>query len=191
MEWGALVTTKNAVLVLGAWMMVTACAIGTPHAVGESSLEPYPEQMGGAGGMGMPDPMLPPPQPDSGTAMFVGDACAQGTMEPCACDGSTAMGQRMCLANPASPTGGALSECRNCPAAMPDAGTAGEGGAGGASGMSGTGGTGGASGMSAGTGGMTGGTGGTGGGPACMCMDALACCRDDGTCGVGVPGLCF
>ena len=112
-------------------------------------------------------------------AMFVGDPCAQGAMEPCICDDAVAMGQRICLANAASPSGGAFSECRGCPAALPDAGAAGEGGAGG---------SGGASGMSAGTGGMTGGTAGA---PACMCTDALACCRDDGTCGVGVPGLCF
>ena len=181
---GCAVTTKNAVLVLGAWMMLAAagCAIGTPAPVGagESPLDPGQNPTAGAGGTGMPDAMVPN-MPDTGTAMFVGDACAQGTMETCACAGSMAMGQRICVANPASPTGGALSECQNCP--MPDAGNSGEGGMGGASGMSGMGG---ASGMAG-----TGGTGGTAGGPACMCMDALACCRDDGTCGVGVPGLCF
>lgn len=170
------------------------CAVGTTAPAGaEEALEPSPEPVAGAGGTGMPDVMVDPNMPDTGMAMFMGDACAQGTMEPCACEGSIEMGQRICVANPASPTGGALSECQGCPAVMPEAGAGGEGGAGGASGMSG--GMGGASGMSGGMGGMTGGTGGmtggTGGTPACACMDALACCRTDGTCGVGVPGLCF
>lgn len=185
-------------------MLAAGCAIGSPDAAGaESSLLPMPMGGAGAGGVGgvggggtggaggtvTPDP------PDAGMAMFVGDPCAQGAMEPCACESSDVMGQRICLANAASPSGGAFSECRGCPAALPDAGEAGEGGIGGAGGASGmSGGTGGASGMSGGTGGMIGGTGGTAGtagAPACSCMDALACCRDDGSCGVGVPGLCF
>jgi hypothetical protein len=127
----------------------------------------------------------------AGTPMFDGDPCAQGQTEACVCEGSAAMGERMCVADASSPTGGAFSECRNCPPA-PDGGLP----MGGASGMTaggmggaGAGGTsGGAGGMSGGAGGMSGGAGGMSG---CMCMDALACCKDDGTCGVGVPGLCF
>jgi hypothetical protein len=178
---------------------VSGCAIGTPDAAGEESSSLLPMPMGGAGaggvggvaggGTGGAGGMTPLDPPDAGMAMFVGDPCAQGAMEPCACESSDVMGQRICLANAGSPSGGAFSECRGCPAVMPDAGEAGEGGIGGAGGASGM--SGGASGMSGGTGGMIGGTGGTGGAPACMCTDALACCRDDGSCGVGVPGLCF
>lgn len=188
---------RNAVLVLGAWVLSAGCAIGAnevrqtdaPSLMGNPNM--LPTGGGGSGGTGEPSTMVPN-EPDASMAMFVGDVCERGAMEPCACEASSAMGERICTANPASPTGGAFSECRGCPAA-PDAGSV-SGGVGGASGASG------ASGMSGGvggampTGGMSGGAGGmggAGGAPACACTDLLACCRDDGTCGVGVPGACF
>src|SRR5687768_6744338 len=46
--------------------------------------------MGGAGGMGTP----------------AGDPCTQNDVQPCACEGSAAMGERICLFNMASPTQG-------------------------------------------------------------------------------------
>jgi hypothetical protein len=151
---------------------------------------------GGAGGMGGVSGMSGGTGGAAGMPMFDGDACAQGETQACPCEGSAEMGERMCIANPLSPTGGELSECRNCPAA-PDGGMM-MGGAGGASGMSGgAGGMGGAGagGMSGGAGGMSGGAGGMSGGAGgmsgCMCTGALECCRTDGTCGIGAPGLCF
>ena len=177
-------------------MMAAGCAIGAPVTEGTNA-----PPLTNPSGMPMidaatsvPDEVVPNDL-DSGMTTFVGDACERGAMEPCACEGSTAMGQRICTANLASPTGGAFSECSGCPA--PDAGSVDQGGA---SGMSGVGGMGGASGMSSGSGGATptggmgggaGGMAGAGGAPACACTDLLACCRADGSCGVGVPELCI
>jgi len=177
-------------------MMAAGCAIGAPVTEGTNA-----PPLTNPSGMPMidaatsvPDEVVPNDL-DSGMTTFVGDACERGAMEPCACEGSTAMGQRICTANLASPPSRPHRLCSGCPA--PDAGSVDQGGA---SGMSGVGGMGGASGMSSGSGGATptggmgggaGGMAGAGGAPACACTDLLACCRADGSCGVGVPELCI
>jgi hypothetical protein len=194
---GITVSSTSTVRILAAWILIAGCAKGADMAADADAVTvPNFMQTGGTGGMGGMGGMAGMTGGMGGTGgvpVFDGEACAQGTTMPCACEGASAMGERICIANAASPTGGELSECRNCPAVDPDGGAA----MGGASGMmsggmgGATGGAGGTGGMTGGTGGMSGMTGGTGGMTGCMCMDALACCRDDGTCGVGVPGLCF
>lgn len=198
-------SSARAVVMVATCLLIASCAIGGSDADAAVAFPSYVMPVAGAmatGGSGGGGAGGGTPMQDASVPMFDGDACARGDAQPCACEDTTAMGMRVCVASEASPTGGEYSECRGCPA-IPDGGSdpmggasgmtsGGMGGAGGTGGMNGgAGGTGGIGGMSGGASGAGGG-GGTGGTTAmCTCMDLLACCRDDGSCGVGVPGLCL
>jgi hypothetical protein len=121
-----------------------------------------------------------------GTGPTTADQCARGETDVCTCESTQTEGDRACVADKTSPTGGYFGPCENCDAMTPASG--GTGGAG-----AGTGGTGGA------------GTGGTAGttpkppvtpsagctGMPTMCTGFLACCKPDGKCGIGLAPLCL
>lgn len=114
------------------------------------------------------------------------DQCARGETNVCTCEATQTEGERACVANAASPSGGYFGACENCKAKAPEPGTTGGSGAGGSgSGGSGSGGSG------------AGGSGGSGTTPSSctamptMCTGFLACCKADGKCGGGFGPLCF
>jgi hypothetical protein len=134
-------------------------------------------------------------EPDAGPpATPAGEPCMRDEVEACTCIGLSTEGERHCRFDANSPLDGFFSECERCRApgpepTMPDAGEGGSD-AGAAAGASGA--------TNAGAGGI-GGAGGAGGtapptGMGCaanpaMCMGALQCCRQDGACGLGLPGV--
>ncbi len=77
--------------------------------------------------LAMPDAGGQPMQP-----AFTGEQCVMGDEVPCTCDDG-GEGVKICMANPASPSGGELSPCGNCMPVMMDAPDAGAGTAGGGS----------------------------------------------------------
>ena len=123
----------------------------------------------------------PPPEEPAG------DPCTQGEMEACLCQDLGTEGIRRCLFDSSSPLDGFFSECEQCAAPEEEPGTAGDA-------------------PDAGSGQTTvtmdppdAGAAApppSGAGPGrlsnpAMCMALLQCCRMDGMCGVGVPGLCL
>jgi len=121
---------------------------------------------------------------DPMAGMSAADPCARGETDVCTCESTQTEGERGCVADKTSPTGGYFGPCENCKAMAPASG--------------GTGGSG------AGTGGSGAGTGGSGTTPKppvtpaagctampAMCTGLLACCKPDGKCGVGLAPLCL
>jgi hypothetical protein len=127
-----------------------------------------------------------------GTGPLVADQCARGETDVCTCESTQTEGDRACVADKTSPTGGYFGACENCAPKASAPSTTGGSGAGGTGG-SGTGGTGGS-----GTGGTAGTTpkppvtpaGGCTAMPT-MCTGLLACCKPDGKCGIGLAPLCL
>jgi hypothetical protein len=189
---------------------IAGCAAGAPERfeveegpLGEPSLPRapmLPEPPGAMAGASASPPDAGPPAAaplDAGPpAVPVGDPCMRDEVEPCVCLALGTMGERRCLYDRDSPRDGFFSACQRCadPEAVdpPVAGSGSDSMNAGAGGM-----------MNAGAGGAT--NAGTGSGapappppPAgtgCLANPAtcgdrlLQCCRQDGTCGLGLPGV--
>lgn len=99
---------------------------GTPEGFGTNAspiLPMWPDAgMTGAAGMEAP------PEP-----MFMGEPCSMGQTAACTCADGVSQGTKLCIADAASPTGGAFGPCDSCVAPMPPpaAGMSGEAGMGG------------------------------------------------------------
>ncbi len=118
-------TNANRVVALWLIASVAGCAEGLP-AFPLGSDEPslialpptlLPDASAGTGAA----PMEVPMQAGTG-APIIGDPCTRGDTPACPCVDSPAQGQRFCIADAASPSGGFFSECLGCPPPMPDAG---------------------------------------------------------------------
>jgi len=111
------------------------------------------------------------------------DQCARGETDVCPCAATQTEGERVCVADKTSPTGGYFGLCENCKATTPA--SSGTGGSGAGTGGSGTGGTPGTTPKPPVTpaGGCT--------AMPTMCTGLLACCKPDGKCGIGLAPLCL
>jgi hypothetical protein len=188
------------------WLLCFGCAVGFPQPDEVSApLMSEPNTAGNSADGGVAGAA----EPAAGSGgqpfvMFMGDPCVRGTMEACTCTDGVSAGQRSCMADSASPTGGAFGECTRCvmPTPPPGGGSggsaAGSGGSaaggggtsgGGASGSSGSGSS---AGSSGGSGSGAAGTGAGGSGSAAGCdpddcdepLFGSACCTRDDECGV-------
>ena len=68
---------------------------------------------GAFAGEGVPRPDASVGPPSAGTMAYMGEACRQGEVLNCACEGGGA-GRKVCRFDPDSPTQGSFSECGNC-----------------------------------------------------------------------------
>lgn len=84
-----------------------ACAeaydFNPPGALEEAVLAP---PSGGASGFS--------PNSDGGAVPAVGEPCTRNDVAPCPCEGTQALGQRICVFDMASPTQGFFSDCQGC-----------------------------------------------------------------------------
>jgi hypothetical protein len=110
---------------VAAWLLASfaGCAEGVsayPIGQDEPSLSAWPPLFvpDASTGTGGATPMMEE-VPLAGTVSVMGDPCTRNDMLACDCPDSDAQGQRVCVANAASPSGGFFSDCLACPPPAP------------------------------------------------------------------------